>query len=535
MQVIGSLMRNPTLLGEGLASSLTVEDFDSNLLRAVFTSINNLSKNGARTISVIDVDNYLRDYPALGAAFKSGNGIQYLQDCDDVAQEGNFDYYCERVKKFSALRSLSKAGFDVSHIYSDELSDPRKEAELKEKFDELSLSDVFASVSSKIAELEGKFVGYSSGYAGPADEGIAELIESLKETPEIGYPLQGDIFNTVVRGARKTKFYIRSGATSAGKSRLMFGDACYLAYPWRYSLTTNKWEHFGGEGQKVLIVTTELDLEEVKTILVANLTGINEEKIIYGMYTPEEQERVVQAVKIMKDYSGNLMLEQIPDPNVSRVRAVIKRHVHTNGCQYVFYDYIFTSPSLLNEYRDIRIREDVVLGMLSTALKDLANELGVFIMSATQLSGDYENVKTQKTQTLLRGAKSIADKVDVGCIISPVAREDLLMLDGIIKARGGKQPTMVTDVYKVRRGRYKSARVWSEVDLGTARINDLFITDQYYQPIPFDVVRIFFDDNNFITEEPGRVVEMALDGEVEKVEVATGEIVTKKGKFGEWL
>ena len=74
-----------------------------------------------------------------------------------------------------------------------------------------------------------------------------------------------------------------------------------------------------------------------------------------------------------------------------------------NGIEYAFFDYIFTSPSLLSEFRDIKVREDVALGLLSAALKDLANELGIFIMSATQLSGDYENVKTAKTQTLLRG------------------------------------------------------------------------------------------------------------------------------------
>ena len=46
--------------------------------------------------------------------------------------------------------------------------------------------------------------------------------------------------------------------------------------------------------------------------------------------------------------------------------------------------------------------------MLSTRLKDIANKLGVFIISATQLSGDYGDAETPD-QNLLRGAKSIAD------------------------------------------------------------------------------------------------------------------------------
>ena len=46
--------------------------------------------------------------------------------------------------------------------------------------------------------------------------------------------------------------------------------------------------------------------------------------------------------------------------------------------------------------------------MLSTRLKDICNQYGIFIMSATQLNGDYQDSKTPD-QNLLRGAKAIAD------------------------------------------------------------------------------------------------------------------------------
>ena len=41
----------------------------------------------------------------------------------------------------------------------------------------------------------------------------------------------------------------------------------------------------------------------------------------------------------------------------------------------------------------------------------------------------------------------------------------------------GKAPNQVTDIYKVRRGRWTEVRVWSYMDLGTCRKEDLFITD----------------------------------------------------------
>lgn len=46
--------------------------------------------------------------------------------------------------------------------------------------------------------------------------------------------------------------------------------------------------------------------------------------------------------------------------------------------------------------------------MLSNKLKDICNQYGIFIMSATQLSGDYDHAEIPD-QNLLRGAKAIAD------------------------------------------------------------------------------------------------------------------------------
>ena len=69
------------------------------------------------------------------------------------------------------------------------------------------------------------------------------------------------------------------------------------------------------------------------------------------------------------------------------------------------YDYIFSSPNLLGEFRDLRIREDTALMMLSTALKDLAVEYNLYVESGTQLSGNYDEWEGVRNQTLIRGTQ----------------------------------------------------------------------------------------------------------------------------------
>ena len=71
-----------------------------------------------------------------------------------------------------------------------------------------------------------------------ANDGARQLIESLKLAPDTGPRLQGKFFNTIVRGARKGKFFLRSAASGQGKTRRAVGDACFLSYPIRYNLQT---------------------------------------------------------------------------------------------------------------------------------------------------------------------------------------------------------------------------------------------------------------------------------------------------------
>ena len=56
------------------------------------------------------------------------------------------------------------------------------------------------------------------------------------------------------------------------------------------------------------------------------------------------------------------------------------------------HDYIHTSIKILEEITrrsgGVKLREDNILFMLSTRLKDICNQYGIFIMSATQLNGE---------------------------------------------------------------------------------------------------------------------------------------------------
>lgn len=492
LQVIGSLMKKPSLLSEKDKYNLQPNDFESRFERYIFIAILNSYNNGAQTLSEIDIDNYLMEHKDQYLLFQQNNGISYLQDALDMSTPENFEYYYNRIKKFNCLKDLKKSGFDISEFYEENELNP-KQFEINQRFETLKPKDIFDGLKRRIYKVEGEYVEGDASITTDVSVGIDELLEKLKNSPDAGARFQGKYFNTVTRGARKGKYYIVSFPSGGGKTRLLLGEACYLAFPMRYSWETMEWK-ITGNSEKTLFIATEQAKEEIQTMIVAYLTGINEDVILYGHFTKEQQTIIEEAKEVIKKYKNNLMIVQIPMPSVEIVKSVVRQNCIINDIKNVFFDYIFSNPALLNEFRDLKIREDVALLMLSTALKDLAVEQDVFMMSATQLNSSQDtNEKGIKNQNSIRGSKSIVDKADIAMIGGLVPDEQRDQIAPYVAKYG--MPTQVYDVYKVRRGKWTNLKIWSNVDLGTCRRSDVFVTDSNIKEIEVPVMEVNFDDN----------------------------------------
>jgi len=490
--VIGCLLQKPNLLNNTTKYNLTKEDFPEKFHKIIFASIYNLWNEGITSIDYVMIDNYLSKYNLQYQVFVENNGIEYLQAAKDSADITNFNYVYDRVKKFSLLRSYQESGINIDHIYSEKEVDLRRQELMQERFDSLSLTQITEEIDKKIVDIKGKFLLHHGTAGQHAAEGIVELKEELKENPEIGLPLRGGIMNMITRGARLKKLYMRSAPTSVGKTRLALGDACNLGTNEIYSTELNRWVK-NGIASPTLFITTELEMDEVQTPLLAFLSGVNETKILDGEYSGDEEARVDYAIKVLQ--KGQLWIEYLPNFSYQDIENTVKRYFLNNKIRYFFFDYLHTTMKMLaevgKEAGGIRLREDNILHMFSTNLKELCNELGIFMYTSTQVSGDWESRKTAN-QNILRGAKAIADKLDVGMIALKPTKEDLDALKPILE-KGFElveQPNLVFHIYKLRRSPYQGVKVWSYVDLGTCRLKNLFVTKNDYTLIPVQSLNI---------------------------------------------
>ena len=284
-------------------------------------------------------------------------------------------------------------------------------------------------------------------------------------------------------------------------TRLAVFDACKIAYPEHYDAESKCFvTEFTSDGelrqpQKTLFITTEMDKTEIQTIMISYLSGVNEKHILTAQYEEDEEERILYAERIMEKYQDYFYLEEISDPNLTNVEALIKRYVSIEEVKVIFFDYIFTSPSLLAQFSGAKIREDSALGLMANQLKQIAKDYNVFIMSSTQVNGEGMANEGFKDERCLRGAKSLADKCDFACIVSRVTDKDLQSVSPMLKQAGlaatanstlMEIPTHVIDIYKNRRGGLRGVRVWTRLNLGTGERKDLCITRDNNTPYPIE-------------------------------------------------
>ena len=482
--------KQPQLLDYTDKYTITEDDFPEDFHKIVFGSIYKLHELGAEKITLNSIADYLSSRPKSEAIFIKQKGEEWLLKAEENANPASFDYYYNRLKKMTLLRELDKHGIDVTDIYDpDNIIDLKLRQQQEDKLDNSSLEQLAQEIQDKLDEIKATYVDGSWGQAYQAADGMEELLEELSQHPDVGVPLYGSLINTICRGARLKKYYLRSAPSGQGKSRTMIADTCYIGTNRIYDDTFG-WIR-NGTAEPVLYITTELELSEVQTMMLAFLSNVNEEHIINYRFEGDELDRVREAAQILKD--SPIYIEILPDFSLTDVENKIKKNIRDHDVSYIFFDYINTSLKILEEIatkaHGTKLREDSILFMLSTRLKDICNQYGVFILSGTQLNADYQTSETPD-QNLLRGAKSIADKIDLGEIMLPVSNEDLENLEPILTNTGFKKPNLKISVYKNRRGRYKSIYLWCNADLGTCRVNPIFATTWSYELIQINNYKI---------------------------------------------
>lgn len=503
--VLSCLMHNPLLLQDD-KYTFCKTDFYKPLQQMVFYAIHNMAQTGATAISPQDVDVYLAQFESQYEYYKANKGYDFVNQCYLMAQgadEHLFATHYNRLKKFSFLRDLEAIGYDTSEFYDTKANALNKDLE-DEKLNHTSLEGISNRIREHLIAIENRHIGKDDSTSQNAAQGLRTLVADLQKRPEVGLPLDGEIMNYAARGARLGKLYTYSAPSGQGKTRYMVGQACAISMPYidkdgkiMYRGTVEEDNY-----QKVLYIATEQKADEIQTLILAYVSGVNERNIVMGNYSPSDFDRIQKALDIIDKYANNFIIEYMADPSIAMVKTVMAKYIIQQNVQYIFYDYIFSSPGLLSEFRDVQVREDVALMMLSNSIKETAVNYNVFIQSATQLNDGWARTEIgARDQNSLRGSKAIADKIDIGAIGVKIGEKEKAQIEALWgelkKMKNYKHdPNVVIDIYKNRRGELNGVKIFRYFDYATCHCEDLFLTDTSYKAVQ-DIGQIKYDQRPF--------------------------------------
>lgn len=497
VQVIGCLYKKPSLIDQNDKYKFYEEDFYDDFHKIIFGSIYNIWLLGAKEITLPIIEDYLQQRPKALAIFKANKGEEFILKSAETANLSTFNYYYNRMKKMSLFRAYEAMGMDLSWIYDpDNILDTKKKQEQEDWLDSSSLADIYNKINDRIDEVKEKYVDELRDGGSQIGAGIDELVDSFAEVPAVGYPLYDTYTTTVARGARLGKFFLRSAATNVGKTRAMIGDACYIGCSQIYDNSSNKWVTTGA-CQSTLFIATEQDLDEIQISALAFVSGVEEDHITMHEYYAGEWERIEKAKMLLKQ--SKIQFKCMPDFTMEDIEILIKKHIRENQIQYIFYDYIHSSAKILAEVggkAGIRnLREDNILFLMSSKLKDIAIQYDVFILSSTQLNASYQDSDTPD-QNLLRGSKAIADRIDLGTIMLEVRKEDREKIQSFCNKNGLPVPNVKMSVYKNRANKWKGIYLWMHAETGLCRYRTLFCTDWAFNVVEIPLLKIKVEEES---------------------------------------
>lgn len=490
LNTIGCLMLDPTLIDD-IDRPLDRTDFDTEALyELLYVAIFNSYMQGVKDINEFTIDSYLSSYKEQYEIFQTNDGLNYLASAREMSSLDNYDYYYHRLRKYSLLRYYEKKGYNTKSIFDPTVSVEELTKEM-DKFDNYTEQDIVGMVETDL--VISPTIKYCTNMLTTeiqAAEGGHELIREFMKTPVFGLPLNNDGLTTAFRGARKKCIYMRSCPQGGGKTRTAAGDACKMAVPYIWDKEKNDWK-YTGFSEPTVYITTEMPEDEIQTIIYSAISKVDEEHILDGRYEPGELERVDQAIDYIE--SSPFYIVHIPDFSIDDIKNIIKKYYREFKVEYFYFDYIWSPAKAMSaavQATKMRIQEHQFLLMFVTELKTLAQQLGVFIFAASQLSGKPQDALI-KDQNLLAGAKALANKLDVGYISIEPNQRERDKLDAIIQTHFGlRMPNIGHWIYKVRRGKLTKIIIWSYVDLGVMDEKPLFVTDFNFNLIDIDFTKV---------------------------------------------
>lgn len=304
----------------------------------------------------------------------------YLTDLvEQVPTAANVSTYAQMVKEEATKRFLITAGTEIAEMGYDENN------EVKEILDKAE-SSIF-SISQ--GHLTRGFV--------PLKDTLTDSFDRIDELQKAGAGIRGvktgfvDLDN-MLSGMQKNNLIILAARPGQGKTAFMLNIA----------------QHIGVKDKKAVgIFSLEMSKEELVDRLLVGQADVDAWRLKTGKLSDDDYSKLSDAMGQLAD--APIFIDDTPGLSLVEMRSKARRLQMEHNLSLLIVDYLqLITPG---KRYDSRVQE---VAMISQALKNLARELGIPVLSASQLSRAVEQRGDKKPQLAdLRESGTIEQDADV--------------------------------------------------------------------------------------------------------------------------
>lgn len=298
---------------------------------------------------------------------------------ESVPTAANVEFYARIVKEASTKRSLIRAGTEIAEFGFDD------QREVKEVLDKAEAT-IFAISQGNITR----------GFI-PIKDTLTQSFDRIDELHKGGEGLRGvktgfSDLDKVTSGFQKANLIILAARPGQGKTAITLNMAQYIA-------TQDK--------KPVAIFSLEMSKEELVDRFLVSQADVDAWRLKTGKLSEDDFAKLSEAMGELAE--APIYIDDTPGLNLSEMRSKARRLHMEHGLGLIIVDYL----QLVDPGRKVESRVQEV-SIVSQALKNLARELNVPVLSASQLSRAVEHRGEKRPQLAdLRESGAIEQDADV--------------------------------------------------------------------------------------------------------------------------
>jgi replicative DNA helicase len=432
--VVGSIFKQPELLVEYSFYIKSKYDFSDPACLFLYNNAEIIFQKRTQEFTQSNVNIYMAEDKERLEEYKKYGGWKTIEEWMDLASVDDFKNYFDTLKKFSLIREFHRNGYDVSKIINHS------------KFNILTVEEVYKIVRSKIDRIRTVIMKDNDVHV--LNENMTNMIVGCLENPDMGLPLPYPLLSDMIRGVRLRQAMCVGMLSNAGKSRFMFTIIAYIALVLK---------------QKVMVLLNEMSISEMRYCLLttilnnkeySQLTGVNIEKkekeVTLGLYVSDDGEFIYREkdkdgnnIESVEEFEKRLIENSTEYRSVKRVAEWIEKETEgliyvkdvsmsyddkslnfeitkahmTNGIDYFFYDTLKNDTSSLGEWAS--------LIATTTKLKELSNQLNVYIYGSIQLTPDTVQIQPLELNSMnISASKGLKNILDILFLCKEINKKD---------------------------------------------------------------------------------------------------------------